>query len=200
MARKVYNYNPIGGSGVTSRRGVALRAQISRDGRDDSEVECFETEDTPGGEGFAGTLDSVVEKMRDTGLAGGRTLINLRMRNKKGRVRHSRWLRGSIRAIARRGTISRKSFGANSRRDAITVAGVIITAGTPQDINVKNIGVEMEMTPTVEDDNSISLLLEPRVTEFEGVRGIWAPSVALSGDLNVTITAGFFSPYSQSEK
>ncbi len=78
-------------------------------------------------------------------------------------------------------------------RDA-SAAGVTITAGTPQDFNVRNIGVEMEVTLTVEDDNSISLLLEPRVTEFEGFVEYGGPSVALSGDLNVTVPAGFFQP------
>ena len=73
-------------------------------------------------------------------------------------------------------------------------AGVTITAGTPQDFTVRNIGVEMEVTPTVEDDNSISLLLEPRVTEFEGFVEYGGPSVAISGNLNVTVPAGFFQP------
>ena len=73
-------------------------------------------------------------------------------------------------------------------------AGVTITAGTPQDFVVRNIGVEMEVTPTVEDDNSISLLLEPRVTEFEGFVEYGGPSVAISGSINVTVPAGFFQP------
>lgn len=73
-------------------------------------------------------------------------------------------------------------------------AGVTITAGTPQDFVVRNIGVEMEVTPTVEDDNSISLLFEPRVTEFEGFVEYGGPSVAISGSINVTVPAGFFQP------
>ena len=44
-------------------------------------------------------------------------------------------------------------------------AGITITAGAPQNFVVRNVGVEMEVTPTVEDDNSISLLLEPMVLE-----------------------------------
>ncbi|MGH7946808.1 MAG: type II secretory pathway, component PulD, partial [Opitutaceae bacterium] len=48
-------------------------------------------------------------------------------------------------------------------------AGVTITAGTPQEFTARNVGVELKVTPTVEeDDYSISLDLNPRVTEFEG--------------------------------
>ena len=47
-------------------------------------------------------------------------------------------------------------------------AAISITAGTPQDFVTRNVGVEMSVTPNVENDDTISLILEPRVTEFEG--------------------------------
>ena len=55
-------------------------------------------------------------------------------------------------------------------------AGVAITAGTPQDFATRNVGVELRVVPTVEeDDRSISLDLNPRVTEFEGFIGRETP-------------------------
>ena len=42
-------------------------------------------------------------------------------------------------------------------------AAVSITAGTPQDFTVENIGVNMAVKPTVGNDNTISLYLEPEV-------------------------------------
>lgn len=73
-------------------------------------------------------------------------------------------------------------------------AGVAITAGTPENFVVRNVGVEMEVTPTVEDDNSISLLLEPRVTEFEGFVEYGGSSVAIASNTTVTVPSGFFQP------
>ncbi len=73
-------------------------------------------------------------------------------------------------------------------------AGVAITAGTPMDFVVRNVGVEMEVTPVVEDDYSISLLLEPRVTEFEGFVEYGGTSVAIASNTTVTVPSGFFQP------
>lgn len=73
-------------------------------------------------------------------------------------------------------------------------AGVAITAGTPQNFRVRNVGVEMEVTPTVEDDNAISLLLEPRVTEFEGFVEYGGTSVAIASNTTVTVPSGFYQP------
>jgi general secretion pathway protein D len=73
-------------------------------------------------------------------------------------------------------------------------AAVAITSGTPQDFSVRNVGVEMEVTPTVEDDDNISLVLEPQVTEFEGFVEYGGPSVAISGGMTATIPAGFYQP------
>lgn len=74
-------------------------------------------------------------------------------------------------------------------------AGVTITSGTPQDFTVRNVGVELEVTPTVEeDDYSISLDLNPRVTEFDGFVEYGGSSVAISGDTTVTVPPGFYQP------
>ena len=73
-------------------------------------------------------------------------------------------------------------------------AGVAITAGTPQNFAVRNVGVEMEVTPTVEDDNAISLVLEPRVTEFEGYVEHGGTSVAIAAGTTVTVPSGFYQP------
>ncbi len=74
-------------------------------------------------------------------------------------------------------------------------AGVTITAGTPQEFTTRNVGVEMKVTPTVEeDDYSISLDLNPKVTEFEGFVEYGGPSVAISGNTTVTVPPGFYQP------
>lgn len=74
-------------------------------------------------------------------------------------------------------------------------AGVTITAGTPQDFTTRNVGVELKVTPTVEeDDYSISLDLAPKVTEFEGFVEYGGPSVAVSGGRTVTVPPGFYQP------
>ncbi|HTX64755.1 MAG TPA: hypothetical protein VMD31_03215 [Opitutaceae bacterium] len=74
-------------------------------------------------------------------------------------------------------------------------AGVAITAGTPQDFATRNVGVELRVTPTVEeDDRSISLELNPKVTEFEGFIEYGGPSIAISGGRTVTVPSGFFQP------
>jgi general secretion pathway protein D len=73
-------------------------------------------------------------------------------------------------------------------------AGVTITAGAPQDFDVEQVGVVMEVTPTVEDDDSISLKLEPKVTEFEGFIEYGGTSVAISGGTTVTVPSGFIQP------
>ena len=52
----------------------------------------------------------------------------------------------------------------------------------------------MSVTPNVENDDTISLILEPRVTEFEGFVEYGGPSVAITGDTTVTVPAGFYQP------
>jgi general secretion pathway protein D len=74
-------------------------------------------------------------------------------------------------------------------------AGVAITAGTPQEFAARNVGVELKVTPTVEDDgHSISLDLNPKVTEFDGFVEYGGPSIAISGGTTVTVPSGFYQP------
>jgi len=74
-------------------------------------------------------------------------------------------------------------------------AGVAITAGTPQEFATRNVGVELRVTPTVEEDDvSISLELNPKVTEFEGFIEYGGPSIAISGGRTVTVPPGFYQP------
>ena len=74
-------------------------------------------------------------------------------------------------------------------------AGVAITAGTPQEFTARNVGVELRVTPTVEeDDYSISLDLNPKVTEFDGFVEYGGPSIAISGGTTVTVPSGFYQP------
>jgi len=76
-------------------------------------------------------------------------------------------------------------------------AGVAITAGTPQDFTTRNIGVELKVTPTVEEDGrSISMDLNPKVTEFEGFVEYGGQSIAIAGNPSTTVTipSGFYQP------
>ena len=74
-------------------------------------------------------------------------------------------------------------------------AGVSITSGTPQEFTTRNVGVELKVLPTVEEDNhSISLDLNPKVTEFEGFVEYGGPSIAISGGTTVTVPPGFYQP------
>lgn len=81
------------------------------------------------------------------------------------------------------------SFGTSS-----SSAGVTITSGTPQNFTMRNIGVEMSVTPTVEVDKTISLQLEPKVTEFEGFVEYGGVNVAVSSGTTVTVPSGFYQP------
>jgi len=77
----------------------------------------------------------------------------------------------------------------------ISAAGVTVTAGTPQDFATRNIGVELKVTPTVEEDGrSISLDLNPKVTEFEGFVEYGGPSIAISSGVTVKVPPGFYQP------
>lgn len=85
-------------------------------------------------------------------------------------------------------------------------SAISITAGTPQEFTTRNVGVELKVTPTVEeDDYSISLDLNPRVTEFDGFVEYGGTSVAvvgtasaviggLGGSTTVTVPSGFYQP------
>jgi general secretion pathway protein D len=90
---------------------------------------------------------------------------------------------------------SQVGSGAAAGTGGVGAAGVTITAGTPQEFTSRNVGVELKVTPTVEeDDYSISLDLNPKVTEFEGFVEYGGPSVAISGGTTVTVPPGFYQP------
>ncbi len=77
----------------------------------------------------------------------------------------------------------------------ISAAGVTVTAGTPQEFATRNVGVELKVTPTVEDDDrTISLDLNPKVTEFEGFVEYGGPSIAISSGVTVKVPPGFYQP------
>jgi general secretion pathway protein D len=73
-------------------------------------------------------------------------------------------------------------------------AGVTITAGTPSDFETRNVGVELNVTPTVEKGNCISLQLTPKVTEFEGFIEYGGRSIAIQGNTTVQLPPGFYQP------
>jgi general secretion pathway protein D len=53
----------------------------------------------------------------------------------------------------------------------------------------------LKVTPTVEeDDYSISLDLNPKVTEFDGFVEYGGPSIAISNGTTVTVPSGFYQP------
>ncbi|MDQ8180041.1 hypothetical protein [Pelagicoccus sp. SDUM812005] len=82
-----------------------------------------------------------------------------------------------------------------STRGDSASAGVTITPGTPEDFETRNVGVELFVTPIVEeDDYSITLDLNPRVTEFEGFVEYGGPSIAISGGTTVKTPSGFYQP------
>lgn len=75
-----------------------------------------------------------------------------------------------------------------------TSSGSVITAPTPLDFTTRNVGVQMQVTPYVEDDNSITLVLQPEVTQFERFIDYGGQSIVLSGSTSQTIPSGFFQP------
>ncbi len=85
------------------------------------------------------------------------------------------------------GTASTTGTGGSS-------TSVAITAGTPQDFTIQEVGVTLEVTPTVANDDSIGLNLKPKVTEFEGFVEYGGTSIAISGAITVSVPSGFFQP------
>ncbi len=73
-------------------------------------------------------------------------------------------------------------------------AGVTITPGTPRDFIEYDVGVVMRVTPTVSDDDTITLDLAPRVTEFEGFMEYGGYAVAVTMTNVVTVPSGFIQP------
>ena len=75
-----------------------------------------------------------------------------------------------------------------------TSSGSILTAPTPLDFTTRNVGVQMQVTPYVEDDGSITLILAPEVTQFERFIDYGGQSVVVNGSTTQTVPSGFFQP------
>ena len=73
-------------------------------------------------------------------------------------------------------------------------SSISITAGTPRAFKDEQVGVVMNVTPTVEKDNLITLDLEPKVTEFEGFVEYGGPSIAIGSTQSAIVPSGFFQP------
>ena len=86
------------------------------------------------------------------------------------------------------------NVGTSSSTGSGSSAGVTITPGTPQDFTSVDVGVSMEVTPNVEEDDSINLVLNPNVTEFEGFMEYGGVAVAISSGTTVTVPSGFIQP------
>ena len=86
------------------------------------------------------------------------------------------------------------SSSSSSSNTTQSAAGVTITPGTPQDFTTVDVGVVMEVTPNVEEDDSINLVLNPKVTEFEGFMEYGGLAVAISSGMTVTVPSGFIQP------
>ena len=86
------------------------------------------------------------------------------------------------------------NVGTSSSTGSGSSAGVTITPGTPQDFTTTDVGVVMTVTPNVEEDGSINLVLNPKVTEFEGFMEYGGVAVALSAGTIVTVPSGFIQP------
>ena len=86
------------------------------------------------------------------------------------------------------------NVGTSGGGDDQSSAGITITPGTPQDFVTADVGVVMEVTPQVEEDDSITLQLNPRVTEFEGFMEYGGYAVGISSGTTVTVPSGFIQP------
>lgn len=70
-----------------------------------------------------------------------------------------------------------------------------ITPATPLDFTMRPVGVEMSVTPTVEDDDyHINMTLRPRVTEFEGFVDYGGTAFASAGTIAATLPISFLQP------
>jgi general secretion pathway protein D len=81
-----------------------------------------------------------------------------------------------------------------SSSDNNSGAGVTITAGRPENFQTRNVGVEMSVIPTVEENGCIDLQLQPTVTEFEGFVEYGGTSVAMNNARTVYTPSGFYQP------
>ncbi|MCH8474259.1 MAG: hypothetical protein LAT55_03420 [Opitutales bacterium] len=77
--------------------------------------------------------------------------------------------------------------------DAGNGGAATIASGTPLDFTMRNVGVTLEVSPTVQDDNfHIEMDLVPEVVEFEGFVEYGGPSVAITGNTG-SVLAGTFA-------
>jgi len=86
------------------------------------------------------------------------------------------------------------NVGTSSGDTAGNNGSVTITPGTPTDFTAYDVGVVMEVTANVEEDGSINLILNPRVTEFEGFLEYGGVAVAIANETTVTVPSGFIQP------
>ena len=73
-------------------------------------------------------------------------------------------------------------------------SSIAIVPGTPMDFEMRMVGVEMSVTPTVEADNKINLQLSPRVTEFEGFVEHGGKLVGIGTGSQLIMPSGFLQP------
>jgi general secretion pathway protein D len=73
-------------------------------------------------------------------------------------------------------------------------SSVALASGVPEDFEMRNLGVELTVTPTVEPNDKINLALQPRVTEFEGYVSYGGPNIAIGGGSTVQAPSGYFQP------
>ena len=73
-------------------------------------------------------------------------------------------------------------------------SSVALASGVPEDFEMRNLGVELTVTPTVEPNDKINLSLQPRVTEFEGFVSYGGPNIAITGASVVQAPSGYFQP------
>lgn len=79
-------------------------------------------------------------------------------------------------------------------------AGTAITSGVPENFVVRNIGVEMSVTPIAEENNKIHLCLEPSVTEFEGFVEYGGKNIVTYGGNSAPYNSGYYQPIFSTRK
>ena len=79
-------------------------------------------------------------------------------------------------------------------------AGTALIAGVPEKFVTRNVGVEMSVTPMVENNRNIHLCLEPCVTEFEGFVEYGGKNVVTHGNATTSYSSGYFQPIFSTRK
>ena len=75
-----------------------------------------------------------------------------------------------------------------------TAAGMTIIGAVPERFTMRNVGVEMAVTPVAEDDDHIHLSLEPKVTELEGFVQYGGKNIAANGAGFKEYDSGVYQP------